>query len=80
MDSGWTMALVESEEAGQTFRDAANEWVFTDRRSVDKFSHPGDTIVPGAGIAWSHVHRTSTGARERRARFRAESRRLAPQL
>ena len=37
------------------------EWVFGDRSGVGRFSHDGDTIVPGAGVRWSHIHKqTST--------------------
>ena len=37
----------------------ASEWNFTDDRATDRFSHGGDTIVPGAGVRWKHVHRAT---------------------
>ena len=39
------------------------------RQGADRFSHEGDTIVPGAGVRWKHVHRASSaqpGAEARR--------------
>ena len=68
MDSPWTMILAETPETDESpyFRRSQgerSEWIFVDERSKDRFTHKGDTIVPGAGVAWKHVHRTSTGAR-----------------
>jgi hypothetical protein len=34
-----------------------HEWMFTDEFGNDRFSHEGDTIVPGAGVRWKHVHK-----------------------
>lgn len=31
-------------------------WVITDEFGVERFSHDGDTIIPGAGVRWKHVH------------------------
>ena len=37
------------------------EWVFIDPDTKSRFSHDGDTIVPGAGVRWSHIHHTTSG-------------------
>ena len=37
-------------------RRPEHEWVFMDEFGKDRFSHEGDTIVPGAGVRWKHVH------------------------
>ena len=37
------------------------QWLFVDEKNVDRFSHVGDTIVPGAGTRWKHVHKKSGG-------------------
>lgn len=31
-----------------------HEWLFLDEFGVKRFSHDGDTIIPGAGIRWKH--------------------------
>ena len=64
MDSGWTMLLADCEakpppSAWGYERQAENAWFFVDPRAADRFTHPGDTIVPGAGVRWKHVHRSS---------------------
>ena len=33
-----------------------HEWVFLDEFGTERFRHDGDTIVPGAGVRWQHVH------------------------
>jgi Xaa-Pro aminopeptidase len=38
------------------------EWVFIDRTGKDWFKHKGDTIVPGAGTRWKHLHRSPESA------------------
>ena len=66
MDTDWTMMLVEVKETEPSHfyrsRDDDSEWVFVDERSADRFSHKGNTIVPGAGVSWKHVHRQSGAA------------------
>jgi DnaJ-domain-containing protein 1 len=37
------------------------EWVFIDPEKKSRFSHDGDTIVPGAGVRWAHIHHATTG-------------------
>jgi hypothetical protein len=71
MDSGWTMLLADCEakppaSAWGYERSAENGWFFVDPRAADRFTHPGETIVPGAGVRWKHVHR-SGGAQAGRA-------------
>lgn len=34
-----------------------HEWVFLDEFNFPRFCHDGDTIVPGAGTRWKHVHK-----------------------
>jgi hypothetical protein len=72
MDTPWTLGLVETTDPnpspyfGHSLGERS-EWLFMDERSQDRFAHKGDTIVPGAGVSWKHVHRTSSGARARPA-------------
>lgn len=33
-----------------------HEWVFLDEFNKERFTHEGDTIVPGAGVRWKHCH------------------------
>ncbi|CAD7928001.1 unnamed protein product [Amoebophrya sp. A120] len=33
------------------------EWLFVDPQGRDRFRHDGDTIIPGAGVSWKHLHR-----------------------
>ena len=69
IDSPWTMVLAETPELSDEnpyfhrSQGERSEWIFIDERNNDRFTHKGDTIVPGAGVAWKHVHRTSSGAR-----------------
>lgn len=65
----WHMALnelINEEEAGEESDDdvyywrpkkkkPTHEWVFMDELGKSRFVHDGDTIVPGAGVRWSHV-------------------------
>ena len=61
----WKMQLSEAPEEEQGYwartRAERSEWVFVDPRGNDRFTHKGDTIVPGAGERWKHVHRESKG-------------------
>ena len=38
-----------------------SEWALVDERGDDRLTHQGDTIVPGAGVAWKHAHRSAMG-------------------
>ena len=33
------------------------EWIFMDPVGRERFAHKGDTIIPGAGLRWWHIHR-----------------------
>ena len=63
----WTMVLAEVRAAGDDdesdgYRwrpEPVRSWLLIDERKVDRFAHVGDTIVPGAGVRWKHVHTQS---------------------
>jgi len=40
-----------------------HEWVFRDEFGNSRFTHEGDTIVPGAGVRWKHWHDHEAEAR-----------------
>ena len=44
-----------------------HEWLFMDELGIERFIHDdGDTIIPGAGVRWKHLHRnTATSALSR---------------
>ena len=50
--SGWLLANVKM--AG-----GATEWVFFDPGRAERFAHLGDTLIPGSGKRWWHLHRQS---------------------
>ena len=67
--SGWVMglALAPTADNGQpapyeTAGGKGTEWLFCDDEKVDRFGHVGDTVIPGAGPKWAHLHRDSDGA------------------
>jgi hypothetical protein len=49
----------ETEEMRYYGAKAPRSWFLVDQKRVDRFAHVGDTIVPGAGVRWKHVHRQS---------------------
>jgi predicted Zn-dependent protease len=54
----------EDSEEDHWFRQVQppkRQWLFVDEKNVDRFAHVGDTIVPGAGTRWKHVHKQSGG-------------------
>ena len=59
--SGWHLVLVASpsEEDGYAAVDPKKEteWLLIDPQRTERFGHPGETIIPGAGLKWSHLHR-----------------------
>ena len=64
VDNPWEMALAECKDpdrAASYFhsRDDDSEWLFIDEKGQDRFKHKGNTIVPGAGVSWRHLHRSS---------------------
>lgn len=52
----------ETEEMRYYGAKAPRSWFLVDQKRVDRFAHVGDTIVPGAGVRWKHVHRQSGSA------------------
>lgn len=37
-----------------------HEWLFMDELGIERFIHDdGDTIIPGAGVRWKHLHRST---------------------
>ena len=69
MDGAWTMVLSGRRETeadtdyGMWRPEPVRQWLFVDDKSVDRFTHVGDTIVPGAGVRWKHVHDQSAASR-----------------
>ena len=60
--TGWVMVLCDAPARAPTHfnygaADDETEWLFIDPASEDRFKHEGDTIIPGSGTTWSHVHR-----------------------
>jgi hypothetical protein len=35
----------------------SSEWVIIDSSGRDRFGHAGETVIPGAGAKWQHLHR-----------------------
>jgi len=73
---GWHIALVDSPadpaEAGYAaVGGKSSEWVIIDGNGRDRFGHAGETVIPGAGTRWQHVHRPSKREREERDRRKA---------
>jgi len=60
MASGWTLLLAEMPDATEAHAQSRrfgrsgpqNVWIFVDETGRDRFTHKGDTIVPGAGVSW----------------------------
>lgn len=68
--SGWHLALVASppRDGGYSAVDPEKEteWLLIDPQRTERFGHAGETIIPGAGTKWIHLHRS-----QRSAMFRA---------
>ena len=64
--SGWLMVLCDAPPKPPTHfsygAEDETEWLFVDPSSEDRFSHEGDTIIPGSGKSWKHVHRRPAAA------------------
>ena len=68
--SGWYMALTKGAERGvpsaSPEASAAapptrpSEWLFFDSDGNERFTHDGQSIIPGSGTRWSHVRRDAT--------------------
>lgn len=52
--SGWILANVRTDAAGRQ-----TEWVFFDAARRERFAHAGNTLIPGSGHRWRHLHRLS---------------------
>jgi len=60
--SNWYLAMTSAnEETGRP-----SEWLLIDANRVDRFSHEGETILPGSGTRWAHVHQEGGQESERR--------------
>jgi hypothetical protein len=64
--TGWFMGLVSApaEDMGEEVNyevhgGKASEWLLINTESHDVFGHEGDTVIPGAGIKWTHLHRSA---------------------
>jgi hypothetical protein len=60
--TGWFMGLVSGAEEGanyETHGGKSSEWLIIDDKQHDRFAHEGDTVIPGAGIKWTHMHRSA---------------------
>ncbi len=77
---GWHLVLVASPsgEDGYSAVDPAKEteWLLIDPQRTARFGHAGDTIIPGAGLKWSHLHRYQRGSTPRDTRDHATTKGL----
>jgi len=48
--------LPDSSDSDDAYSDKF-EWIFMDPLGRERFAHKGDTIIPGAGLRWRHLHR-----------------------
>ena len=48
--------LSDSSESSDGYTEKF-EWTFVDPVGRERFAHKGDTIIPGAGLRWWHLHR-----------------------
>jgi hypothetical protein len=62
-EGGWTLALCATGggEDSSDDEDDTYEWRFIDAQRVDRFTHEGDTLIPGAGVRWSHATSGAVG-------------------
>ena len=62
-EGGWTLALCATGggEESSDDEDDTYEWRFIDAQRVDRFTHEGDTLIPGAGVRWSHATSGAVG-------------------
>jgi len=58
MDTGWVLAYVNAENEGYVAAGGkATEWLLVDGNGEDRFGTVGESVIPGAGTAWRHLHR-----------------------
>lgn len=59
--TGWHLVLVASPSKDASYSavdpEKETEWLLIDPQRVDRFGHAGETIIPGAGLKWKHLHR-----------------------
>jgi len=55
--------LAGSSEESSEDETLGMEWCLIDPAGRDRFAHKGDTVIPGAGHRWWHLHRPSLGAK-----------------
>jgi len=61
---GWHLGLVDAPGEGANYQAVGgkrSEWLFIDTERKDRFGHPGETIIPGSGVSWEHLHRSQGG-------------------
>ena len=62
----------DPEAAGYTaIGGKSSEWVIIDSNGRDRFGHKGETVIPGAGTNWQHLHRLTRREKEERDARRA---------
>lgn len=49
--------VVQSDSEEDTDACSESEWCLIDNYGMERFSHEGDTVIPGAGHRWKHLHR-----------------------
>lgn len=54
-----TGVLSDSSDSSDGYTEKS-EWTFVDPLGRERFAHKGDTIIPGAGLRWWHLHREHT--------------------
>lgn len=51
------VAHAPTNAAYETVGGGRNEWLLVDAAGTARFGHPGETVIPGAGTRWGHLHR-----------------------
>jgi hypothetical protein len=62
---GWMLSLCEAGPGA--VGGLATEWLLVDPSRRERFGHKGETIIPGAGAKWQHLHRAAGGGEEAEA-------------
>eukprot|EP00929_Paragymnodinium_shiwhaense_P088864 TRINITY_DN49173_c0_g1_i1.p1 TRINITY_DN49173_c0_g1~~TRINITY_DN49173_c0_g1_i1.p1 ORF type:complete len:656 (+),score=63.68 TRINITY_DN49173_c0_g1_i1:98-1969(+) len=58
--TGWYIALVTASVEIRRAHRTKTEWILIDNDGKDRFHAEGDSLIPGAGNRWSHIHTKST--------------------